>query len=82
MRTNVNQGRLLQVATGEGKSTIVSIFAIIKALQGFKINIITSSPVLAERDAKDKQKLFSLFKLSCADNNDKAVYIKGKKDCY
>ena len=23
-----------------------------------------------------------MFGLSCSDNNDKAVYIKGPKDCY
>ncbi len=77
-----NQRRLLQVATGEGKSTIVSVLAIIHALKGKKVDIITSSPVLAERDAKEKAGLYNMFGLTCADNNDKSIYIKGPKYCY
>lgn len=82
LNANQTQGRLLQVATGEGKSTIVSVLAIINALKGKKVDIITSSPVLAERDAKEKAKLYEMFGLNCSDNNDKSIYIKGAKDCY
>ncbi|KAL4473568.1 hypothetical protein ABPG74_022432 [Tetrahymena malaccensis] len=82
LHANKNQGRLLQVATGEGKSTIISVIAIINALKGKKVDIITSSPVLAERDAKEKTRLYKMFGLSCADNNDKKVYINGPKNCY
>ena len=46
--------KLLQVATGEGKSTIICILAIINVLRGQKVDVMTSSPVLAERDAKQK----------------------------
>ncbi len=82
LNNNKKQGRLLQVSTGEGKSTIVSVIAIINGLKNKKVDIITSSPVLAERDAKEKTGLYKIFGLSCADNNDKSVYIKGAKDCY
>ncbi len=77
-----DQGRLIQVATGEGKSIIVSVLAIKNCLQGKKVDIVTSSSVLAERDAKSKSHLFALFELTCSDNNDKSIYIKGAKDCY
>ena len=84
MLNNIEQkkGRLLQVSTGEGKSTIISIVATIFALQSRKVDIITSSPILAERDAKQKAALYSTFGLSCAENSDKSVYLKGKKTCY
>ncbi|EAR95365.2 helicase carboxy-terminal domain protein (macronuclear) [Tetrahymena thermophila SB210] len=82
LQANQDQGRLLQIATGEGKSTIISVLAIISALKGKKVDIITSSPVLAERDAKEKAGLYNIFGLSCTDNNDKSVYIKGAKPCY
>jgi len=77
-----NRGKLLQVATGEGKSTIICLLAIVSALKGHKVDVITSSPVLAERDAKDKAQLFKMFELSSSDNNDRSTYIKGAKECY
>ncbi len=60
----------------------MSVLAIIYALKGKKVDIITSSPVLASRDAKEKEKLYNMFGLTCSDNNDKSIYIRGKKDCY
>ncbi|CAF1276298.1 unnamed protein product, partial [Rotaria sordida] len=82
LNLNNNQGRLLQVATGEGKSTIISVLAIFYALTGKTVDIITSSPVLAERDAKEKAKFYNMFGLGCSHNNDKLVYVKGLKTCY
>ncbi|CAF4803613.1 unnamed protein product, partial [Rotaria sp. Silwood1] len=82
LNSKKNQGRLLQVGTGEGKSTIISALAVFYALQGRKVDIITSSPVLAERDAKEKQKFYNMFSIGCSPNNDKAVYISGAKKCY
>jgi preprotein translocase subunit SecA len=75
------------MATGEGKSTIVCILAIFKALEVkgdfSSIDIITSSPVLAERDAKHKENLFKMFGLTCNHNADAATpYIYGPKQCY
>jgi len=76
------KGKLLEVATGEGKSTIICILAIINGLRGKQIDVITSSPVLADRDAKDKAKLYRMFCLTCSANSDKTIYLKGAKDCY
>ena len=78
---------LLQVKTGEGKSIIVCVLAIISALMHGKdgnkqVDVITSSPVLAARDAKDKSSLYSMFGLTCSNNNDVSVYMKGAKRCY
>lgn len=56
--------------------------AIIKAFELGEIDIVTSSSVLAARDAKEKTELYSIFGLTCADNNDHVRYESGEKNCY
>ena len=65
----LNEKNLLaQVSTGEGKSLIVAAIMIVKCLLGEKGDIITSSPVLAERDAKENECLYQLFGISVGHN--------------
>lgn len=82
LHTEIDKGRLLQVETGEGKSTIISVLAVIYALRGNNVDIITSSPVLAERDSIEKSKFYNMFELECSHNNDKSIYLTGPKACY
>ena len=59
-KTSINaksQGIFLQINTGEGKSLIIQFFAAYLALQGKKVDIITSNTVLADRDAEDPNKV-------------------------
>lgn len=80
---NKNVGRLLQVATGSGKSTIIAALVVIRSLIGSSVDVYTSSPVLAERDAKTWAPFYNLFNLSCDHNGDKGSgYTKGAKVCY
>ena len=67
---NYNKGILGQISTGEGKTIIIAMLAIFKSLQGYSVNIITSSKVLAERDSNDNDKLFELFYLTSFNNCD------------
>jgi preprotein translocase subunit SecA len=81
------RGLLEQIATGEGKATIVSILAIIKVLQGNKVDVVTSSPILAARDSECKQALYSMFNITVADNWDYKNgvdnrQVTGAKPCY
>ena len=62
------RGRLLEIATGEGKSCIVSMFAVIMAKRNQKVDIITSSPVLAERDAEEWASFYKRFNVSIDTN--------------
>ena len=52
---------LQQISTGEGKTMILCMAAIYKALLGEKVDIVTSSSVLATRDAAKQQPLYELF---------------------
>ncbi|CAF1333985.1 unnamed protein product [Rotaria sordida] len=68
--TLLNEKNLLtQVATGEGKTLIITTLCIIKCLCGEKLDVITSCSVLAKRDAeseppKGNRDLYALFGVS------------------
>lgn len=62
-------GRLCQIHTGEGKTTIVSLLAIIQVMQGLKVDVITSNNILARDAVTEKTDLYSLFGITVATNN-------------
>ncbi|CAF1039292.1 unnamed protein product [Adineta steineri] len=66
----INMGCLAQISTGEGKSIIVAALAAIKALGCHRIDVITSSGVLAIRDAAKFQPFFAMFGLYVSNNCD------------
>ncbi|XP_055344805.1 uncharacterized protein LOC129592727 [Paramacrobiotus metropolitanus] len=82
LKKDTTKGQLQQVATGSGKSAIVAVLAAVKALEGHTVDIYTSSPVLAERDAQEWTQFYQLFGLTCGHNGDKGVYVAKKKPCY
>ena len=59
-------GKLAEMATGEGKSITAAIAAIVAALAGAPVHIITTNDYLVERDATSMQSLFARFGLSCS----------------
>ena len=84
---DMNKGLIEQIYTGEGKTIIISFLAIIKALEGKKVDILTSSCVLAERDATEMKDFYNLFGLSvdyCKVNNDKELFDNSLEnlECY
>lgn len=64
-------GQFIQVATGEGKSCIVAMFAAYRAMKGKRVHILSSSPVLAERDMKDWKTFFNTLKIKVDCNANK-----------
>ncbi|KAG7497444.1 translocase subunit-like [Solea senegalensis] len=73
-------GRLIQVGTGEGKSCIVAMFAAFRATRGEKVDIMTSSSVLAERDLKEWKEFYEVLNISVDCNTNKST---GElKKCY
>ncbi len=62
-------GRLAQVNTGEGKSLIVAMLATLKSLQGYKVDIVTTSVELSKPDSEGFQPFYEMFNLTVAENS-------------
>ena len=69
-----NRGLFAQIKTGEGKSNIVACIAIVKALQIQYVDILSSSIVLAMRDAEEKSHLYGYFGLTCSSTSKTLTY--------
>ena len=62
--------RLLEVLTGEGKSLIIAMFAAALALLDKKVDILTSTPDLAQRDVEIFQKFYQFLGLTVSHNTE------------
>ncbi|CAF1345422.1 unnamed protein product, partial [Didymodactylos carnosus] len=69
-------GRLCPINTGEGKTTIVAMLAAIKALDGHKVDIVTSSPELAKPQAEQPKSFYDKFDLTVSHNGKCEIEIK------
>lgn len=68
---NEMKGRLANISTGEGKSLITISTTIAQImLKGGNVDVLTSSEVLAERDAEESKEMFSLFCIKVSNNCD------------
>lgn len=76
-----DKGKLMQISTGEGKSTTTAMAATVQVLKGKKVDVVTSSSVLASRDASEWKSFYNIFNISNA-HNITDNYIRGAKDCY
>ncbi len=56
-----DKGSLLQVGTGEGKSYIVALHAILRSTYKEKVDISTTISILSERDAKIYAPFYAMF---------------------
>lgn len=57
------RGRLVEMATGEGKTFCATLPACTVALSGYPVHVITVNDYLAERDAKNMGPLYGFFGL-------------------
>ncbi|XP_047468014.1 uncharacterized protein LOC125024278 [Mugil cephalus] len=58
------RGCVLEIGTGEGKTCVLAMFATIQAIRGTKVDIVTSSPLLAIRDQEQWEQLYSMFRVT------------------
>ena len=78
------QNTVVQVKTGEGKSLIIACLAVIRRIHHRYVDVITSSPLLAARDAAEFASFYNIFGLTVGHNSDSSFNpMKGKpKRCY
>jgi preprotein translocase subunit SecA len=58
------QGRLAEMATGEGKTLAATLAAVTAAITGAAVHVVTVNDYLAERDAEHNTPLFAFLELS------------------
>ena len=59
---------LLEILTGEGKSTTISCLAAILTISGLTVDIVTTSQLLAERDVQEKRHFCKILGLDVDHN--------------
>lgn len=64
----LNDNKIAEMKTGEGKTLVAAIAAIHKAITGNKVFIVTVNDYLAHRDYLFLNDLYSFFDLTCAFN--------------
>jgi preprotein translocase subunit SecA len=58
-------GRLVEMATGEGKTYAAALAAATAALAGIPVHVMTSNEYLAKRDAQNLEPIYALLNLTC-----------------
>ncbi|TKS66008.1 Low choriolytic enzyme [Collichthys lucidus] len=74
-------GKLLEMGTGEGKSCVIAMFAVLRVLRGEKVDVVSSSSVLCQRDAKEWTNFYKYFGVT-ADTNTNKTTDEDRKECY
>ena len=70
-----NKGVFAQIKTGQGKSIIIAVLAVVKSLFVKYVDILTSSIELASRDSKELQPFYNIFNLTVNCANQENPYI-------
>jgi preprotein translocase subunit SecA len=76
---NTKMNRILQILTGEGKTIIISIIAAFLVHKKSKVDIITSSEVLANQSYNETVEFFELLKITVGSNCDQKADIRTRK---
>ncbi|XP_063049275.1 uncharacterized protein LOC134443419 [Engraulis encrasicolus] len=76
-----DNGKLLEMPTGEGKSVVIAMFAALRALRGERVDVLSSSSVLCQRDAQDFAEFYKSLGLT-VDKNTNKEKDEDRKQCY
>jgi len=76
----LNDGRISEMKTGEGKTLVATMPAILNTMIGKSVHIVTVNDYLANRDVNDTKSLYEFFNISVglitADVNDNEERVK------
>ncbi|XP_061573869.1 uncharacterized protein LOC133440573 [Cololabis saira] len=76
-----DNGKLLEMGTGEGKSCVIAMFAVLRVLRGEKVDVVSSSSVLCQRDAEEWSEFYNYFNIT-VDTNTNKTEDEDRKECY
>ncbi|XP_014887490.1 uncharacterized protein LOC106947176 [Poecilia latipinna] len=76
-----NTGKLLEMGTGEGKSCVIAMFAALRVFRGEKVDVVSSSSVLCQRDAAEWENFYKAFGIT-VDSNTNKIDDSSRKECY
>lgn len=77
----LQQGKIVQLPTGEGKTLAAVLAAAVSALNGHRVHIFTVNDYLAKRDYTSNQAVYQLCGLSCSYIDEK-MHPSQKKTAY
>lgn len=60
----LHDGRIAEMKTGEGKTLVATLPVILNAMTGKGVHVVTVNDYLAQRDAKELEKLYNFFGFS------------------
>ncbi|MEQ2230107.1 hypothetical protein ILYODFUR_025871 [Ilyodon furcidens] len=76
-----NTGKLLEMGTGEGKSCVIAMFAVLRVFRGEKVDVVSSSCVLCQRDAAEWSNFYKYFGIT-VDTNTNKTDDSSRTKCY
>ena len=56
-----SKNTIAEVKTGEGKSFVIAVLALVLSKYGHKVDVVTSTEELAKRDNENQRKYYELF---------------------
>lgn len=78
----IHKGRILQMATGEGKTLVVIAPAVLNAISGIGVHIMTVNEYLSKRDFEITRPIYAFLGLSVGCIEGKAHYSLQRKEAY
>lgn len=78
----IHNGRILQMATGEGKTLVVIAPAVLNAINGKGVHVMTVNEYLSKRDFEITRPIYAFLGLSVGCIEGKAHYSLQRKEAY